>query len=332
MSSIPKVICLGEALVDRLGPVGVDPATVSRDLCDDRFGGAPANVACALARLGTPSAFVGRLGSDPIGDRFVELMARRQVSLSALQRDPIRPTRIVMVQRSTNGERAFLGFSGDLGEGFSDQALDCSELQAVWPSLVSKADWLLVGTIPLASVVSSEALCWALDQSQITGLKVALDVNWRPSFWDKSLSPTVGPDASVLSAIQPVVEAASLLKLAKEEAYWLFGTADPLVISTRLPNSPDIVVTDGARPVHWYLAGDYGVLDAFIPPNIVDTTGAGDAFFAGLLHQLVQSRSQTIDPEQMLRFAVACGGLVCGGAGAIDPQPDYSEVVHFLQN
>ena len=50
----PRVLCLGEALVDRLGPPGGDPAT---DLpCDDRLGGAPANVACGLARLGTPAA------------------------------------------------------------------------------------------------------------------------------------------------------------------------------------------------------------------------------------------------------------------------------------
>ena len=58
------VVCLGEALIDRLGPPGGDPA-VDRPV-DDRLGGAPANVACGLARLGTPVAFVGRLGQDAI--------------------------------------------------------------------------------------------------------------------------------------------------------------------------------------------------------------------------------------------------------------------------
>jgi fructokinase len=60
------VLCFGEALVDRLGPLGGDPAT---DLpVDDRLGGAPANVACGLARLGTKTAFIGRLGRDEIGE------------------------------------------------------------------------------------------------------------------------------------------------------------------------------------------------------------------------------------------------------------------------
>ena len=69
----PRVLCLGEALVDRLGPLGGDPSTASVADCDDRLGGAPANVACALARLGTPVGLIGRLGEDAIGAAFRDL-------------------------------------------------------------------------------------------------------------------------------------------------------------------------------------------------------------------------------------------------------------------
>lgn len=62
----PSVLCFGEALVDRLGPPGGDPAVDGP--VDDRLGGAPANVACGLARLGTSVAFLGRLGRDDIGE------------------------------------------------------------------------------------------------------------------------------------------------------------------------------------------------------------------------------------------------------------------------
>ena len=72
-----SVICLGEALVDRLGPPGGDPA-VDQPV-DDRLGGAPANVACGLARLGTPVAFAGRLGHDAIGAAFSRLFDERGV-------------------------------------------------------------------------------------------------------------------------------------------------------------------------------------------------------------------------------------------------------------
>jgi len=326
------VICLGEALVDRLGPLGGDPASAPLDQCDDRLGGAPANVACALARLGTPSAFVGRLGPDGIAESFVRLMQQRGVDLRGLQRDPGRPSRVVLVRRHADGERVFQGFAGDQGQGFADQALDTEALERAWPALSVGARWLLVGTIPLATPPSARALRWAVDAALASGIQVALDVNWRPTFWDERSDPAAGPDPRALDAMAPLLTAASLLKLAKEEALWLFGSADPSAISAALPQTPDVVVTDGGNPVQWCFGGVSGVLEALAPPQVVDTTGAGDAFSAGLLHQLVQAETAPQAPtaQEMLRFAATCGALVCGGAGAIDPQPDAAAVEQFL--
>ena len=107
MAPDPVVVCLGEALIDRLGPPGGDPA-VDRPV-DDRLGGAPANVACGLARLGTPVAFAGRLGQDSIGEAFVRLFAERGVETTLLQLNAERPSRIVLVRRSSDGERQFQG-------------------------------------------------------------------------------------------------------------------------------------------------------------------------------------------------------------------------------
>ncbi len=126
----PEVICLGEALVDRLGPLGGDPALDQP--VEDCLGGAPANVACGLARLGTVG-FLGRLGDDAIGARFRELFDTRGVNLAGLQTDQRRPSRIVLVRRDLDGERVFQGFAGDQGDGFADQALSLDELAASWP-------------------------------------------------------------------------------------------------------------------------------------------------------------------------------------------------------
>ena len=153
----PKVICLGEALVDRLGPLGEDPTRSQLDRCENKLGGAPANVACALARLGTPNAFIGRLGRDEFGEAFVRLLVSRGVRLEGLQRDEKRPTRIVLVRRQNNGERIFEGFTNSQGKGFSDQALDCLELKECWSTLIPQAEWLLIGTIPLASSASARS-------------------------------------------------------------------------------------------------------------------------------------------------------------------------------
>ncbi len=327
----PQVLCLGEALVDRLGPPGGDPA---RDLpCDDRLGGAPANVACALARLGTPSAFLGRLGEDAIGAAFRELFEARGVDTSALQWDAQRPSRIVLVRRNAQGERQFGGFAGDRGAGFADQALAATELSAALGPLLTSARWLLVGTIPLASPTAASALGLTLREAAAAGVRLAVDVNWRPTFWDPAADPASGPTAAQRAAIQPLLEQAALIKCAREEAEWLWGTADPAAASAGLPQRPALLITDGGAPLRWWLGGVAGALPAF-PVPVVDTTGAGDAFTAGLLHALLEGPLQeptaADQVHQLIRFASACGALVCQGAGAIDPQPSAGAVRSFL--
>ena len=318
----PQVLCFGEALIDRLGPPGGDPA-VDRPV-DDRLGGAPANVACALARLGTPVAFLGRLGDDGSGAAFQRLFTDRGVDQRGVQLDPVRPTRIVLVRRTAAGERVFQGFTGKQAVGFADQAVESSLWRDLLPSLTSAARWLLIGTIPQASPASAAALHTLLEWAADQGIPVALDVNWRPTFWDATADPASGPTASALKAIRELLERASLIKLAREEALWFFQTDDPASVSQALPQRPDVVITDGAEPVHCCIDGGVITLPVLAPPEVVDTTGAGDAFTAGLLHRWDRPVSER------LRFAAACGALVCGGAGAIDPQPNESQAETFL--
>ncbi|MEN9541902.1 MAG: hypothetical protein RLZZ459_1993 [Cyanobacteriota bacterium] len=326
----PQVICLGEALVDRLGPLGGDPATAPADQCDDRLGGAPANVACALARLGTPAALAGRLGSDAIGESFWQLLLSRGVDLSALQSDPTRPSRIVLVRRDASGDRSFGGFAGDRGQGFADQALDAAALEVALSPLLREARWLQVGTIPLATPASAAALRAAMQLAAQAQVAVALDVNWRPTFWDPAAAPEAGPTEEAMAVMRPLLEQAALIKLAAEEARWLFGRTDPVAIRAALPQQPAVVVTDGGAQVAWCFGSSSGVMPAY-PVAVVDSTGAGDAFLAGLLHRLCV-KPQLLDGNtaEAVRFASACGALVCSGAGAIDPQPTQEQVDALL--
>ena len=304
-----QVFCLGEALIDRLLPWGEDPGR-------DCLGGAPANGACALARLGTAAGFVGRLGRDPIGTAFAELFEQRGLDTSGLQWDEQRPSRVVLVERDASGDRCFGGFDGDRGEGFADTALAADQLPAGLGS-----GWLACGTIPLATPTSALALQKAISRYCAGGGRLVLDVNWRPTFW--GLAADAEPTAEIQQQIQPLLRQADLLKLAAEEAEGLFSSRDPQAVAAALPQNPAVVVTDGGKGVSWSMGAASGSLPAYRVP-VVDTTGAGDAFTAGLLHRWAAA------PQERIRFAAACGALVCGGAGGIDPQPTQAQAEAFL--
>ena len=103
----PQILCFGEALIDRLSALGANPS--ANNQVQDCFGGAPANVACALAKLGIEVGFLGSLGNDQIGMNFRKLMVDHGINISCLQIDPLRSSRIVLVNRDSYGERSFAG-------------------------------------------------------------------------------------------------------------------------------------------------------------------------------------------------------------------------------
>ena len=325
-----RVIAFGEALIDRLGPPGGDP---SFDLpLTDCFGGAPANVACALARLGANVSFIGSLGQDAFGESFKNLLVQRRINIAGLQQDNIRPTRVVLVRRDSLGERFFEGFEGDKGLGFADQAISREQIIKDWPLVSDNAKWLVVGTIPLASEISSNALLWCIENALAANIKIALDLNWRPTFWRK-VSTVLNPSLKEKKEIISILKNVSLIKLAKEEAQWFFNTSHPVEISSYLPQKPSVIVTDGANPIEWLLHNHIGKSLAISPPSVVDTTGAGDAFTAGLIYKLLSVELDQISKkmaEETIQFAIACGAHVCKGVGAIDSQPFREDIDQLL--
>ncbi|KGG13657.1 MULTISPECIES: carbohydrate kinase family protein [Prochlorococcus] len=326
-----KVICTGEALVDRLGPCGQDNAFENQ--FEDCLGGAPANVAAGLGRLGVKTAFVGCLGEDRIGEQFQKLFVTRGVDISGLQLHSRHTSRVVLVQRDSSGERSFGGFIGGFENSFADQSLDLNSLKKTFPEIAIEANWLLTGTISLATLNSRNAIFWMTKYAKNHNLKVAIDLNWRPTFWDKTFHSNSLPSKQIKLLIRRFLENAAFLKLADEEAIAFFNTNNPAEISELLSLKPSVIVTDGAKTIHWFLNGYLGSLKPFSPEVIVDTTGAGDAFTAGLLSQLVNSsfdENTYTDCENAVKFAAACGALVCGGLGAIEPQPTSNQVENFL--
>lgn len=285
MGEPPRVICVGEVLIDAIAK----DATVKPGDPADRWtayaGGAPANVACALTKLGTPAGFIGVIGNDDDGAKLLDVMKECNLPAQMVQRSE-RPTRRVQVTRDDSGERRFAGFEGDLpSEAFADCDLDVNKLSGTW---LYAADYLVTGTLSLASEQGRQAMMKLKKVADDLNLVRFVDVNWRPVFWKHQ------SESEVRSIILDYLQGAKLIKLTDEEAEWLLDVpkeealATPNKILKMFPDCVGLLVTAGERGCAYAFAKHGGSMPAFEIP-IVDTTGAGDAFTAGFIHELIKA-------------------------------------------
>lgn len=318
-----RVICLGEILFDCLAErVGCSLKEVQS--WTSYPGGAPANVACALVKLGTPSTFIGCIGQDRAGDELVKLLDSLGVDTTGIQRHPLAPTRQVYVLRSPEGDRSFAGFGDRQPHEFADAYLAAENLPT---DLFLEAEFLVIGTLELAYLQTRGAVFRALELAADYDVKVVLDINWRPMFWRNSR------EAGLL--IQKLWEYVDFLKLAEEEAQWLFNTTDAGAIFHRLNTVEGVLVSGGNKAVSYCLSENEGKVTPF-SVSVQDTTGAGDAFVAGFIHQLCQKKISSLkEPniaKEIVTYACAVGGLTTTKPGAIAAQPTAAEVENFLSN
>ena len=305
------VICLGEVLFDLLA----NESGVSREDVKSWTplpGGAPANVACALVKMGDRSRFIGCVGNDEAGLKLVAKLASEGLDLTGLQHHPTAPTRQVYVVRTHDGDRVF----GDFGEIATDKFAD-TQLSQVPSELFTSVDFLILGTLALAYPHSAASTWQAVEFAETFGVKIMVDINWRPTFWT-SLTSAIPPIKQLLSQ-------ADYVKFAREEAELIYGETSPQILCKYLPKAVGIFVTDGGNVCRYWLNGFAESQPAFAV-TAIDTTGAGDAFVAGLLHQLGLKRSSA----EIVRYAAAAGALTTLKPGAIDAQPTNAEICRFL--
>jgi len=299
------------------------------------LGGAPANVACALRKLKIDSVFIGRLGSDDYGKKFITQFNELDVNLDFLQLNNDSSTRVVNVDRDQFGDRFFSGFEESSHACYADEVLSKKliekEILNLEKSLL-EIKYLVTGTNLLSSPISAETIFFLIEKATKFEVKIVIDLNWREVFWDHSSFSSEISKAERINLIKKFLNHANVLKLAKEEATLFFEDENPLLISQQLSNRPDVIITDGKNPVEWYINGLQGITETLNSQNIVDTTGAGDAFLAGLISKLIASGypSNEQEIEDCIKFAGVCGFLTCLGEGAIEQQPYYEKVKTFL--
>ena len=317
----PRVLCFGEILFDLISDQPGRPLEAVTSWTHYP-GGAPANVACALVKLGTSAGFVGCIGEDAPGEELVDLLRSIGVDTTGIQRHATAPTREIFVVRTAEGDRIFSGFGDRDTAEFADTHLQAKLLPV---DLFANADYLVLGTLELAYPDTRQAIERAIELANQHHVKLLVDVNWRPVFWSNA--------EVARRTIQAFIKQIDFLKLSAEEADWLFETQDPGVIAHRLGNVEGVLVTDGDRGCAYYLGGNEGKLPAF-EIEVEDTTGAGDSFVAGVVHQLCQLGLQALrDPavaRKVVAYASAVGALTTIRPGAIAAQPTAAEVEAFL--
>jgi fructokinase len=314
----PRVICIGEILWDCLADQPAD--SVDAVTSWTKYpGGAPANVACGLAKLGVPTAFIGCIGGDDWGEKLVEQLRSLSINTAGIQRYLKATTRQVQVLRTETGDRQFAGFVGN--SEFADTHLQAQFLPV---ELFESAEFLVIGSLGFAYPETRQAIQQSLDLADRHYLKVLMDVNWRPMFW-------ANPD-DAKPMIQSILQRIDFLKLSLEEAEWLFGTTNPRAIA-HLSDLEGVLITRGAEGCAYCLSENEGILPGFTV-EVEDTTGAGDGFAAGFLAQLchygVPALQNPAIARQIVNYANAVGAMVTTNAGAIAPQPTAKEVEAFF--
>ena len=318
----PQILCLGEMLFDYLADQ-VEQNYDEVETWTPYPGGAPANVACALIKLGTTAGFISCLGRDEAGDELLSLLNTNGVNTQGVQRHASAPTRLVYVTRSAGGERHFAGFGEIAADQFADTHLDAAQLPT---ALFNTASVLVSGTISLAFPQSREATEAAFTMAKQSGMDIFLDINWRSVFWqDEQLAQ---------SLIRQALQKTDWVKCSDDEAQWFFGTDDPRKIAQGLPRIKGVLVTAGDRGCTYQIGQQGGAVPAF-PIQPIDTTGAGDGFVAGFLHQYSLQGERLVQDESLAKnaivYASAVGALTATKPGAIAAQPTAAEVDKFLK-
>jgi fructokinase len=315
-----EVVCLGEALVDLVSTrcgVRLDRAPAFRKAA----GGAPANVAVGLARLGCRPAFLGALSADSLGVFLASTLARAGVDLTPTCRSR-RPTALALVSLAADGDRDFL-FYGDRPAHF-DLSLTPRMCAAV-----RRARIFHFGSISLITEPARSATLAAIDEARRAGALVSYDPNLRLNLW-----PT--PRAAY-QAIRRTLPFADIVKVNEDELAFLTGTRGVARgLAAMAAMGPRLVVaTLGAEGCAYRSSSGGGKVGGF-PARVVDTTGAGDAFVAGLLCGLLSSPDDgTVSPagaelEAVLTYANAAAALSTERRGGIPSLPTRRRVRAFL--
>ncbi len=312
-------ICFGELLVDMVSQAP-DASLGEAASFIKSPGGAPANVAVGLNRLGVQSSFMGQVGDDPFGHWLRDLVAAEGVDVTPLSLTREARTTIAFVATRRDGKKD-IAFYRNPG---ADAQFSLANLKA---APFENLGVFHCGSVSLSLDPCRTAQFEAVERARASGALISFDPNWRPSLWDD-----FDLARDLIWQMMPLCD---VVKVADEEWEFVTGTADFEAGAARIRAlGPQLVViTRGREGAYFNVAGASGNVRGF-EVEAIDTLGAGDAFVAGLLAQLMQSSLadslEEVQMHEILRFSNACGALATQKSGAIPALPTRAQVEAFL--
>ncbi|KAG6502928.1 probable fructokinase-1 [Zingiber officinale] len=314
------IVSFGEMLIDFVPTVsGVSLAEAPGFI--KAPGGAPANVAIAVARLGGRAAFLGKLGDDEFGRMLAGILRSNGVDDAGVLFDTGARTALAFVTLRADGEREFMFYRNPS----ADMLLEEGELNL---DVIKSAAVFHYGSISLITEPCRSAHLKAMQVARDAGALLSYDPNLRLPLWPSA--------ESAREQIMSIWDQADIIKVSDVELEFLTGTdsvEDDVVLTLWRPEFKLLLVTLGEKGCKYYTKDFRGSLDGF-SVNTVDTTGAGDAFVGAMLTKIVADQSVLQSEEKLrevLRFANACGAITTTKKGAIPALPNKTEALELLK-
>ena len=319
------VICMGELLVEYVSTTD-NVSLVHSPGFIKAPGGAPANVAVALQRLGLQAAFVGKVGNDPFGEYLRESLQQTGVDTTYLFVDQKARTTAVFVAVWDDG-RKDLCFYRNPG---ADMMLREDE---IIDTIFADARCFHFGSISFIDEPSASAQKKALQLARDQGLMISYDPNYRPTLW---------PDRKTAEqVIQDSFRHCHLAKVSEEE--WQVATGFENLeagIDKILSQGVELLVISRGENGALATNGNYQIEIPGLEVDVVETTGAGDGFLGAIIVELLPEREKTGSlstiGEDIVRNALikanAVGALTCKKPGAIPALPTRTEADKFIDN
>jgi fructokinase len=315
---LEKIVALGEVVAD----IYRDENTSEIELpFTARPGGAPANVAVAATRLGEEAAFAGSVGEDLFGDFILRALEAEGVDTSAVRRcEPPTRTSLAFVEIGGNGDRSFTFYRSDPA---ADELLSPEDVSE---ELLSDASFVNFGSILLIKDPGRSAIHKAAKLARDLNIPTAFDVNFREHLW-----PSV---EAARETVNPLFVLSTVVKLGDDELSPLLDVGQPDEAAEILlgRGASLVLVSQGPEGAFYATRGFSGSVPAF-EVEVVDATGAGDAFFAAALVHLSGDPGYLSDEERVREATLrgsAAGALACRDYGAMRALPTKKELERFM--